>query len=190
MVYMQKMMRCFSPSVCFLVHSKANLMQKNVGVTQNRQWEVTVVWISSITLNCVTFIYCLVLAIVGDVVEDRPRPSCIYMAAFDENRPDFIFAKLWHAQKAALVGLVLTSTIRFSCWKTWFSYPLCPRSFWIMFLACFWIWNGYCFACFFGCLFGIWLVYTSDGCGHPCSRFGSIFYYHILILKCITVWLL
>ncbi|VDM95363.1 unnamed protein product [Thelazia callipaeda] len=38
----------------------------------------------------------------GDVLDDRPRPSRIYIAQFDDNDPKFVFFKLCHAQKAAV----------------------------------------------------------------------------------------
>ncbi|VBB31126.1 unnamed protein product [Acanthocheilonema viteae] len=39
----------------------------------------------------------------GDILDDRPRPSTIYIAEFDDNDPKFIFFKLCHAQKAAAI---------------------------------------------------------------------------------------
>ncbi|KAL3998625.1 putative integral membrane protein [Acanthocheilonema viteae] len=41
--------------------------------------------------------------IAGDILDDRPRPSTIYIAEFDDNDPKFIFFKLCHAQKAAAI---------------------------------------------------------------------------------------
>ncbi|OZC12415.1 hypothetical protein X798_00046 [Onchocerca flexuosa] len=38
----------------------------------------------------------------GDVLDDRPPPSTIFIAQFDDNDPKFMFFKLCHAQKAAL----------------------------------------------------------------------------------------
>uniref|UniRef100_A0A8R1XQL3 Uncharacterized protein n=1 Tax=Onchocerca volvulus TaxID=6282 RepID=A0A8R1XQL3_ONCVO len=49
----------------------------------------------------------------GDVLDDRPPPSTIYIAQFDENDPKFMFFKLCHAQKAALAvaGIGMSSVI-------------------------------------------------------------------------------
>uniref|UniRef100_A0A0R3S2H2 MARVEL domain-containing protein n=1 Tax=Elaeophora elaphi TaxID=1147741 RepID=A0A0R3S2H2_9BILA len=38
----------------------------------------------------------------GDVLDDRPLPSTICIAQFDDNDPKFIFFKLCHAQRAAV----------------------------------------------------------------------------------------
>ncbi|CAG9536636.1 unnamed protein product [Cercopithifilaria johnstoni] len=49
----------------------------------------------------------------GDVLDDRPRPSTICIAQFDDNDPKFIFFKLCHAQKAAMTvaGFGMSSII-------------------------------------------------------------------------------
>ncbi|EJW88387.1 hypothetical protein WUBG_00700 [Wuchereria bancrofti] len=49
----------------------------------------------------------------GDVLDDRPRPSTICIAQFDDNDPKFIFFKLCHAQRAAVAvaGFGMTSVI-------------------------------------------------------------------------------
>ncbi|EJD75287.1 hypothetical protein LOAG_17544 [Loa loa] len=49
----------------------------------------------------------------GDVLDDRPRPSTIYIAQFDDNDPRFIFFKLCHAQRAAVAvaGFGMSSVI-------------------------------------------------------------------------------
>uniref|UniRef100_A0A915Q3R4 THH1/TOM1/TOM3 domain-containing protein n=1 Tax=Setaria digitata TaxID=48799 RepID=A0A915Q3R4_9BILA len=49
----------------------------------------------------------------GDVLEDRPRPSTICIAQFDDNDPKFIFFKLCHAERAAAVaaGFGMSSVI-------------------------------------------------------------------------------
>ncbi|KAK6106023.1 putative integral membrane protein [Brugia pahangi] len=49
----------------------------------------------------------------GDVLDDRPQPSTICIAQFDDNDPKFIFFKLCHAQKAAVAvaGFGMASVI-------------------------------------------------------------------------------
>lgn len=56
----------------------------------------------------------LLIHVSGDVLDDRPRPSTIYIAQFDDNDPKFIFFKICHVQKAALVS-ILRSTKNVVC---------------------------------------------------------------------------
>ncbi|KAM3720713.1 N-acetyltransferase SLI1 [Dirofilaria immitis] len=49
----------------------------------------------------------------GDVLDDRPRPSTICIAQFNDNDPKFIFFRLCHAQEAAAIvaGFGMSSVI-------------------------------------------------------------------------------
>ncbi|VDK87464.1 unnamed protein product [Litomosoides sigmodontis] len=49
----------------------------------------------------------------SDVLDDRPLPSTLYIAQFNDNDPKFIFFKLCHAQKAAVAvaGFGMSSII-------------------------------------------------------------------------------
>lgn len=43
--------------------------------------------------------------ILGDEEDDRPLPTTIIVAPFNENAPEFLFFNYWHVQKAAAVNI-------------------------------------------------------------------------------------